>query len=354
MENVFIDTCIYIRDKYIKGYTVNTLFDLAKQGCICILLPRITRIEVIRHLRKDVAEDGLRKIFRKLSDSFLADMGEEGKKAIEAIGKLMPSIPVSIEEKFNREYLDVATEVDIAAGFDINEVISKFEKLEYPFSWEKTQEFADALTLQMLEDWCVRNRQKCIVLSCDGDMKNYRSTHLKYRDYKGYIAEKLKPELVSLTDDSVLACLFRKEKPSLDKEIGAWLLDQLDDEMYYCMFLQIEDVNDYSIGPVEVEFEEKMVLAGMYDNMKIYEGKVTLTTDVTVYHPDYDTAFYDNEDGKWYFLDDNIETGIHCKLTLPVTLSYDEKYGELALDSVNKGDRLTPRDVERAFYRMGC
>ena len=73
-----------------------------------------------------------------------------------------------------------------------------------------------------------------------------------------------------------------------------------------------------------------------------------------MYHPDYDTAFYDNEDGKWYFLDDNIETGIHCKLTLPVTLSYDEKYGELALDSVNKGDRLTPRDVERAFYRMGC
>lgn len=57
MENVFIDTCIYIRDKYIKGYTVNTLFDLAKQGCICILLPRITRIEVIRHLRKDVAEE---------------------------------------------------------------------------------------------------------------------------------------------------------------------------------------------------------------------------------------------------------------------------------------------------------
>lgn len=47
MENIFIDTSVYKREGYIKGSTIRTLFDLVKKGMIRILMPELTRIEVL-------------------------------------------------------------------------------------------------------------------------------------------------------------------------------------------------------------------------------------------------------------------------------------------------------------------
>lgn len=52
MENIFIDTCIYQEGQFIASGKLKTLFDAAKEGRICILLPDITEREVLAHIEE--------------------------------------------------------------------------------------------------------------------------------------------------------------------------------------------------------------------------------------------------------------------------------------------------------------
>lgn len=113
--------------------------------------------------------------------------------------------------------------------------------------------------------------------------------------------------------------------------------DNLDNDVLYCMFLQIEEINSYSIDNITVEFDDHLTLIGMYDEIQAYECKVRLSANITVEHPDYDTAFFDHEDNRWYFFDDNMTTEIECNLSISVVLNFDKENEELTLESINSG-----------------
>ena len=376
MENIFIDTSVYIQEGYIKGRTIKSLFDLAKKGVIRILLPQLTRIEIFRHMRKDTAREGLKKALDMLEKSFLPCLNE-GEELMKQLKHILPTVPTYVEDLFHRDFLAHTIPVEIPDTFNLHDIIDKFEKLEYPFSEKKTQEFADAITLQMLEDWCKQENESCFLLSTDGDLQNYKGSRLTYKDYKEYNQEKMQqiiassPQQAAVTQASghsatqvlsmttslfsnpTLSSSFSLKKDEIEQEIQGWLADNLDNDVLYCMFLQVGEINNYSIDNITVEFDDLLTLIGMYDDIQAYECKVRLSANIAVEHPDYDTASFDWEDNRWYFIDDNMTTEIECNLTIPIVLNFDNTNEELTLESINNGKKLTDREIEDSFNITG-
>lgn len=339
-------------------------------------MPELTRIEVLRHLKKDTVGDGSKKALHALEKSFLPCLNK-GEALIEQLKNILPTVSTYVEDIFHRNFLAYVTSIELPNSMDLHNIVEKFEKLEYPFSESKTQEFADAITLQMLEEWCEQENQSCILLSTDGDMQNYKGIRLTYRDYKEYNQEKMQqivtssPQRVAVTQannhsathilsmttslfsNTLLSSLFSLKKDGIEQEIRDWLTDNLDDDVLYCMVLQIEEINDYSINNIKVEFDDSITLVGLYDDIQAYECTIRLSADITVDHPDYDTASFDREDNKWYFFDDDMMTEIECNLTVPVVLNFDTENEELTLESINNGKKLTSREIENSFNIIG-
>lgn len=157
----------------------------------------------------------------------------------------------------------------------------------------------------------------------------------------------------SLFSNPTLSSSFSLKKDDVEQEIRGWLADNLDNDVLYCMFLQIEEINSYSIDNITVEFDDPLTLIGMYDDIQAYECKVRLSANITVEHPDYDTAFFDHEDNRWYFFNDNMTTEIECNLSISVVLNFDKENEELTLESINSGKKLTDREIENSFNITG-
>lgn len=376
MENIFIDTSVYKQEGYIKGSTIKSLFDLAKKCTIRILMPELTRIEVLRHLKKDTVGDGSKKALQTLEKSFIPCLNK-GKELIAQFKNILPTVPTYIEVLFHRDFLVYTTPIEIPDLFDLHNIVDKFEKLEYPFSESKTQEFADAITLQMLEEWCKQKNESCFLLSVDGDLQNYKGSRLTSKDYKEYNQEKMQQiiasssqqaaftqasghsatQILSMTtslfSNPILSSSFSLRKEGVEQEIRSWLADNLDNDVLYCMFLQIAEINSYSIDNIAIEFNDSLTLIGKYDDIQAYECKVRLSANIAVEHPDYDTASFDREDNKWYFFDDDMTTEIECNLTISVVLNFDNTNEELTLESINNGKKLTDREIENSFNITG-
>ena len=56
-ENIFMDTCIYQEGQFFVSGKLKTLFDAAKEGRICILLPDITEREVLAHIEDKLNDE---------------------------------------------------------------------------------------------------------------------------------------------------------------------------------------------------------------------------------------------------------------------------------------------------------
>lgn len=59
--------------------------------------------------------------------------------------------------------------------------------------------------------------------------------------------------------------------------------------MIYASALQIEEINNYSIGEPSINFADEAEMVGTYNGMLVYKVTIMATTEIVVNHPDYDT-----------------------------------------------------------------
>lgn len=128
---------------------------------------------------------------------------------------------------------------------------------------------------------------------------------------------------------------------------------QLDNEMLYCTVLQIEEINDYSIEEINVDFSDDSELIGTYDDFLVHSVRVTVFTDVMVNHPNYDTAYYDGEDKQWYFIDDSEETQMTSELDFEIEFITDQNGDSPELELIHSGKKFSQRELEYSMNSKG-
>ena len=129
-----------------------------------------------------------------------------------------------------------------------------------------------------------------------------------------------------------------------------WAHDVLDNDVYYGVALQIDDINDYAIKGVDIKVEkDDLKLVGYYDNTSVFEVMATVTTEIEIWHPDYDTAYWDSEDHMFYFLNENVKNSIISDLIIPVEISADLQGNIIDVGAINNGDKITEKEILNSF-----
>lgn len=352
-ENVFIDTCIYQEGQFIASSKLKTLLDASREERICILLPEITEREVLAHIEEQMNAEH-EKLKRQVS-SILKHLEPLHKKLEEAV-KLSETAATDMKELFLTQLKTAKVRrIPLQENLDLKAIIDAYFLKEPPFSQRKKSEFPDAIVLKSLDMWCKENKEKCIVLSNDNDMQTYSSEnihHINTDEYSKTLTKRIQEEK-RIEEEIKQICVTAYANFVMDshiqKSISMWIQDQLSDDMIYASALQIEEINDYSIGEPSIDYSDAAEMVGTYNGKLVYKVSVMATTDIVVNHPDYDTAYYDGEDKQWYFVNDDVKTTMTSELEFDIEFTtYQDGY-DPELESINSGRRLSFKELHNSL-----
>lgn len=352
MINVFIDTSIFISEGFVKGMSIATIFKSAQEGIIHILMPDLTEHEIRCHLREEVEKNNGTNTAEKLKKSYMYAVDE----LREYIEKLMEvkaeSLVVSVEKEFDRLLKQANVErIELSEDLDFIGIVEDFKALRPPFSKKKNREFPDAIVLKQLEDWCKTHNDKCIILSTDTDLKNYKSEWLEYKELLDFV-ESLE-EFEQMISQKKLRSVFEKSKDLIEKNIQEWVYEQYDDDTLYINHLLIEDIQGSFINKIEIEWDEPFRWIGKEEGCLFYKTYAYITASILVSHPDYDTGYYDSEDGRWFFIDEKVTDYLEGRIRIPVTLEYLYIDEAMELETINNDEDMSRSEIMESIVSTG-
>ena len=317
---VFIDTSVYIKEKYFsEGNGICTLFKLAKEGIIDLVSTDITNQELLRHMQKDCMEaySKLRKQCNVLRNvSVFKDSFDRANKEI-----IKEEIRELIEN--NLRSAEVYSLGYKCSEDDVKYIFNSFFKNSTPFSEHKKSEFPDAFVLRLLDNYARKNRLQIVILSVDDDMSNYKSVNLVVADYKVFITEKLvvKEKLAdirfALDDQYGKICLEIKEVCG----------KALDDTNLYVNCIEGEEVSYVTVNSVSANFDKNSIYIYNEEGGVLgVEVECEIVFSVDVEFENTSNAYYDSEDKRWYGTEsDTIK--LRKSATTYVDLKYDKQLG---------------------------
>lgn len=354
MENIFIDTCIYQEGQFIASGKLKTLFDAAKEGRICILLPEITEREVQAHIEEQMNAEHEK--LKRQAASMLKHL-EPLRKMLEEVVKLSATAATDMKELFLTQLKAAKVHrIPLQENIDLKAIVDAYFLKKPPFSQKKKSEFPDAIVLKSLETWCKENNEKCIVLSNDNDMQSYSSEylcHINTDDYLKSLTKRIQQEEKRKEEEIKQICVTAHTNlvadSNIQKSISMWIQDQLSDETIYISALQVEEINDYSIGEPSIDYADEAELVGTYNGMLVYKVTVMATTEVVVHHPDYDTGYYDGEDKQWYFVNDDVKSTMTSELEFDIEFTTYQDGDDPELESINSGKHLSSKELHNSL-----
>ncbi len=312
---VFIDTSVFIAENFFApGNRIQALSKLAKERKIRIVMSEITRLEISKHIKTEVRKSW--KAFNKDSRIFRnrAEVDKWRKSTNEKIEIK------HISELFDKFLADTHTRVlDYSYCVNAEKVFTDFFQHSKPFGeGQKKDEFPDAFVLTSLEKYSEEQHQMVVVLSTDGDVKDYESKRLVYEDYGKYVSRKL-TEGIALDE---MAKTLRDDKMSIVREITNGVTEYLDDSRLYLSKLDLTEVSYHSVDKVEVHFDEDdYEIISVNDNYIEFDIEPEITFKVDVDFVNYDYAVYDREDGVWYGTEDE-KYEVDAAATIRATMRY--------------------------------
>ena len=195
------------------------------------------------------------------------------------------------------------------------------------------------------------HNDKCIILSTDTDLKNYKSEWLEYKELPDFV-ESLE-EFEKMISQDKLRSVFEKSKELIEKNIQEWVYEQYDDDTLYINHLLIEDIHGSYINKIEIEWDEPFRWIGKEEGSLFYKTYAYITASIVVSHPDYDTGYYDSEDGRWFFIDEKVTDYLEGRIRIPVTLEYLYADEEMELETINNDTDMSRSEIMESIVSTG-
>lgn len=344
MDYLFIDTSVWEGNNFLESKRIKEILRLAEDGYIQILMPIITYSEIksratqniksaIDRHKKSRDETRILRNISAIKDRFDPIEYEEIKNDFETL----------LDDSLTKAKTEMLTYPTI----NIEEVFKKYFANQFPFSrGEKKHEFPDAFALLTIENWCIENTSKCIVVTSDNDLVNYQSAHLTiYKGLEDFVDKKLREIEAEKEQQSRLesiANLFEQRKDQLENEIENWLDNQLTDFTPYYTYFET-DVHDIDVEDVNATLSDFKVVSVRTDAIQI-EAEATISYKVKIDLDDEESRWYDDDDKEYKYFDTKTEI-LEDEQVIPVTFKIDVPVAEeipleLQIDEINLGKVL--------------
>lgn len=326
----FIDTSAFIKENFTVSRSFQQLLELAAKNEINLIITDIVYREVLSNQAKQLEEALLTmkktynirnkegrvlRCYEDLEALFVyPDLDKE---------KLIAQFRKAFDEKIEKAHIDIISSKDTKVDYIFDRYFAK----DPPFSEKKKDEFPDAFSLKTIIEHVKSRRIKnfCVVagdpdllikevriFSCFKEVSELINEHFRRKTKHAEtltLINKIYNEKIELVHPFKLEIekLFEsyifsgKYNPNASKEI-----ESIDD----MKISEIKFAKDYNI----IEMED--------DRFAIVETNVTVDYDVEYTYYNYDGAYYDKEDSKWYLVEQEADSNSDVK-QFPVIIRID-------------------------------
>lgn len=324
MIDIFVDTSVFYAENFFQTDRIKTLFSLAKEGKVHLVITKITYEEIKKHLleRVDTMYTTYKKLTKDRGMQILKDI--DPKYLMEKIDK--DEIKDLFVERLDEMLAENNCVLIQYTEIDIKDVFEKYFNNDYPFGkGDKKSEFPDAFSLKMIEKWCHLSKKKCIVLSADGDLINYKSEYLDIvPDYKLFLEDAvIKVEQLSKTKSEIRnrlhSLIHETHKEFIITMLKEWFSKHVH-PIWHAKY--IEGVDTFT---PDIEIKE-FYITSITPN----ECRLELMTDIN-----YKLRIQDD----YGTLDHNLYRFSNGCLITPLSIKITQK-DELKIEEINSGDDI--------------
>ena len=288
IDGVFLDTNVFEGAKFdINKRNFKNLIEICQKNDLTIFIDEVVKNEVFKRVEKVVDEST-----KKLS-----------KQDLEYIRRIseIPDKPNDLKEKMietlkqdMNHFIEERVEI-IPCDYVPNELLTLYFEREYPFEDRKKEEFPDAIMLLSLKNYCEQNDQNIMLISNDYGVREFcGENELKSVKFIGgaldYINEKL-----------MLNEFYKNSIEEIKNEISKYITDDNLEFLFYGYTYEDSiSAETYTITQLNIE---KIYLVNEDDENAILSLTCEIKIDFEVTtepYPDYETAYYDKEDGIWF------------------------------------------------------
>lgn len=335
MRHLFIDTSFFEENNFFKGKLVR-LYQYAKDGYVKLYTNKIVIKEVESRISKKmaVAKSNCSKLFNNPDSYILGNTSQS-----EAIRKLKDKDYFKRETKrlcsdFDKMIAEIPFTIIPYEDIDFPQIIEDYFSENPPFKeGEKKSEFPDAFIISSIEKYCKKNGVKIEALSNDNDWIKYKPKNFTISDDIDIIFEGIAKEMRRNDAIAFVTHLVDIHKDEILKQLQKYITknvyfentDYIDSEIIIFILRELDLTNE-SITYID-DMSAEVV------------ASVNIDISADIKYPDYENAYWDNEDKVYYFLEE-VTSNHDFDVSVDVLLSieYDlenESFFELEIKSVN-------------------
>lgn len=335
MRHLFIDTSFFEENNFFKSKLVR-LFQYAKDGYIKLYTNEIVIREVKSRISKKmaVAKSNCSKLFNHPECYILGNTSQS-----EVIRKLKNKDYFEKETKrlcadFNKVVAEIPFTIIPYEDIDFTKIIEDYFSENPPFKeGEKKNEFPDAFIISSIEKYCKNNGVTIEAISNDNDWLNYKPQNFKISKDINLIFEEIVKEMKR--NDAIL---FISHLTEIHNDN---ILKQLEKHITKNVFFENTDYIDSEITIFTLRKLELLNQVITYIDDMSAEAVVGISIDMTadITYPDYENAYWDNEDKVYYFLEEvtsnyDFDVSVNVLLSIEYDLE-DESFFTLEIKSIN-------------------
>lgn len=306
MENVILDTNIFIRENFLHGKKINSLLSLSRKGKIQLYITEISYNELKSNYEKflHVSIENHNR-FRKDAKNWILQNDKDLHSFFLKID--FEKIKTEFNNKLDGLVTDSVIKIIPYKSLDIKVVFDKYFKPEPPFGiGDKKSEFPDAFTLELIEDFFSTNGKKGIVFSTDKDLLTSTFPSFEIRDnYQNYL-EDIYTKMEKVKKD-ITQKLFLSNSTKLKQEFIDWYKDNLDDNTLYYDAVNWKDVYEIDIDEINVGDLSYKIIEIVDDTVTI-EVETRVKVKVSILTDDEEYMYYDSDDKSYHYFETNYES----------------------------------------------
>lgn len=335
MDNIFIDASIFIKENFLEGRRIQQLLKLGAEKQIQIVLTRITVNEI-------------KAKYKRLIISHKEQVGKFYALKNTEAGKLLLNnfATLDIGEEFSSLFDEKLQQANVIIieyqKIEIEKLLNNYFDELPPFnSKNKKNEFPDAITIQLMEEWCEANNQTIKTLSTDKDFEGYHSSFVRFeKTYENYIDQSIKSFELYKSRVELLHEIFPKNNDRIDGAIREWYIDKLWDETMYYDIVNYHEIHNIEEPIVNVS-DKSFKITFIDEEYIVVEISATVNFEVELEIDNLDYAVYDSEEKEYIYLEtktEKVEREVKAKVIAVAYIENKEDYDEdIEIEDINKG-----------------
>ncbi len=332
IQYVFVDTEVFDRYQYhFDSPDLKVLKALIIERGLTLLMPRITRREVFKHVqsKSKEAQDRFREFCRKTPILKNVSLAKEFVAQFEStdIDKTL----IGLLEQFLSDCVVEDVSLD---NIDVDVLVDDYFDEKPPFgSGKKKNEFPDAIAAQALLDWVKQKKTSTHIVSGDSDWESLCA------DHDCFVYNKHLPEFLSKFPNPELCIDLRI---GIDNDLvnaKSLIAAEFESLGFYGTSIEHEPdvVEDIKVDTVVVD---EIFVVDAKDGSAVVELKAKITFQATVVYEDTTTGMWDSEEKRLVMMDLNrVEVQRGWEGFVRIGLFYDESHNiEIVGVSFDVGD----------------